>query len=480
MDIITVIGKYIEEIFKAAEEFQREEAGLLKLEERLRRASEESAREVLGEILSDTDRFLEEARHRTELYTVQRHDRRTLISSFGDVRFRHTLYRSRKNGSYHYLLDERLHLPKDEHFTEKAEVKLLEEAAQTSYQKAAERISSGSQKVSKVAVMNKIHQIVEELPEEEAAEKKCLEYLYVEADEDHIHRQKAGKELKGSCIIGKLIYVHEGRKKVCEGRTELVNPVYIGGEYKGAEGNRELWEKVQAYIEGHYDMESLKCVYISGDGGAWIKAGTETVVKSRFVADRFHLMKYINKAAKQALAEEAEVKGQLYRCIWKNQLKKAEQLLSELGKSARNAEAVEECRTFLKNNWSGIERAFHDENAQGCSAEGHVSHVYSDRMSSRPMGWSETGADRMCRLRCHIQTSGNRKVIELVRARREEAYAERMCTGTDGVEPEVAVVRKRYTKSQMEVAAYAERMHAELSSTLTRKQIGICLNRKLF
>ena len=145
MDIIAIVEKYIEEIFAAAEEFQEKEAGLGKLEERLEKASHESVREVLGEILNDTDRFLEKARHREEFYTVQRHDQRTLISSLGDVRFRHTLYRSRKDGSYHYLLDERLHLPKDEHFTEMAEVKMLEEAAQSgnSKRRDPEGIESG-------------------------------------------------------------------------------------------------------------------------------------------------------------------------------------------------------------------------------------------------------------------------------------------------------------------------------------------------
>ena len=78
MDIIAIVEKYIEEIFAAAEEFQEKEAGLGKLEERLEKASHESVREVLGEILNDTDRFLEKARHREEFYTVQRHDQRTL------------------------------------------------------------------------------------------------------------------------------------------------------------------------------------------------------------------------------------------------------------------------------------------------------------------------------------------------------------------------------------------------------------------
>lgn len=35
----------------------------------------------------------------------------------------------------------------------------------------------------------------------------------------------------------------------------------------------------------------------------------------------------------------------------------------------------------------------------GCSAEGHVSHIYSDRMSSRPMGWKNKNIDNMSKLR---------------------------------------------------------------------------------
>ena len=41
--------------------------------------------------------------------------------------------------------------------------------------------------------------------EEAHVEKKACEYLYIEADEDHIHRQKDGKEQ--GCFMGKLIYL---------------------------------------------------------------------------------------------------------------------------------------------------------------------------------------------------------------------------------------------------------------------------------
>lgn len=67
-----------------------------------------------------------------------------------------------------------------------------------------------------------------------------------------------------------------------------------------------------------------------------------------------------------------------------------------------------------------IKRAFHDKHVLGSSAEGYVSDVYSERMSSRAMGWSETGSDRMCKLRCFIRNYGGEKVIDLVNYRREQ------------------------------------------------------------
>ena len=394
--------------------------------------------------------------------------------------FSHTLYRSREDGTYHYLLDEQMHLPKDERFTEQAEVKLLQEAARTSYQQAANKLCAGAQGISKTAVMNKLHQLAEELPLTEMKEKRQVQYLYIEADEDHIHLQKAEKRQKGSCIAGKLVYVHEGRQKVCGGKTELVHPVYFGGMYKGQAGNRALWERVGEYIEKNYDQEILKRVYLSGDGASWIKAGTEYVEQSVFVADKFHVMQYISRAARQVPGSEEKIRREIYESIRENRLKKAYKLLKEAQEHALNGTAVEECREFLRRNWGGIERAYHDENAQGCSAEGHVSHVYSERMSSRPMGWSETGADRMCQLRCQIQTGGKEKVKEVVRARREASYGRRLSKRKQEIKTERSQVRRRYTKGEMEAALYAEKLNAELSGTRTRKQLWIWMKRNLY
>ena len=105
----------------------------------------------------------------------------------------------------------------------------------------------------------------------------------------------------------------------------------------------------------------------------------------------------------------------------------------------------------------------------GCSAEGHVSSVYSERMSSRPMGWSETGTDRMCKLRCFIRNYGREKVIDLVNYRRERELSAAAATGTDGMIEESQ--RKRYTAKQKEAQRYAEALHVTLSGGSTVRKI---------
>lgn len=473
MNIIPVIEQFLTEIFTAAGDFMENPNDLCGLEEKIDRAGRNSNAKIMELILNESDKMICDSHSRRKKYTIQRHDKRTLITTFGDITFDHTYYRSRKDGSYHYLLDEQMCLPRDEHFSDHAEACLLKEAAKSSYQKAADLIKSEEQTISKVTVMNKVHGILEELPIPEPEEKKKCEFLYIEADEDHIHRQSPNAGKKGDCILGKLVYIYERKEEVCKGKTRLVNPVYFGGQYQGSEGNAALWKRIDEYIEKNYDTDFLERVYISGDGASWIKAGTEYIGKSVLVADRYHLMKYINAAANQMLDESCSVKADFYRYIKKNKPEEITELCSRMREAANNTEPIDACETYLLNNWPAIRRAFQDKNVYGCSAEGHVSSVYSDRMSSRPMGWSETGADHMCRLRCLTKTYGEGKIVELVQVRREKEFSRRAATGTDGIGISVEDVRKKYTKQQKETAVYAERMHATLGGTLAQKQLAI-------
>jgi hypothetical protein len=319
--------------------------------------------------------------------------------------------------------------------------------------------------------LNKIHDIEEELPDftKHPEEKKQCEYLYIEADEDHIHRQKENKE--NGCYIGKLIYVFEGKKELCEGRKELIAPFYFAGIYAGSDANAVLWERVEKYITDHYDQDYLKQVYINSDGGTWIKSAADHIYKGCMVADRFHLMKYINHVARCTLDSADTTKQDFYKSIYKDDLDEIEKLLTKIKDGCDNSDqAVDKCRTYLENNWIAIQKAFHDKNVLGCSAESHVSNVLSERMSSRPMAWSEIGTDRMCKLRCFIRNYGSDKVIDLVKYRREKEMDIPAATGTEGISID-PVQHKKYTAEQLKEYEYAKRLHGTLGENTTVHKI---------
>ena len=401
----------------AEEEFLKHLDTFSMFEESVRGLTNQMAADFIGLTLSNADSLIRESGRRKESYTVQRSRKRTLISSVGDITFTHTLYKDQE-GRCRCLLDELIRLPDRERFTPSAEAKVLNEAEVHSYQHAAEAIKINGQTITKTTVMNKVHSIEKELPEmkEPPKKKKACEYLYIEADEDHIHRQKCEKEQ--GCFIGKLVYLFEGKEEVCKGRRKLISPFYFGGLYGGSDQNAVLWEKVDAYIQEHYDQDVLKCVYINSDGGSWVRASENYVGKSRLVADRFHLMKYINRVARCTEDKENITKGRFYKYIYKNKLLAAKKLL-----------------TRILNRYE----------------------------------WSETVSDRMCRLRCFIRNYGREKVIDLVNYRREPEMVNAVSTWTDGMidEPQ----RKRYTAKQRESQRYAEVLHGTLSRNSTVRKI---------
>ena len=119
-------------------------------EKQLAEAARKAAAEHMAALYSDMDRMLCEDISRAEKYTIQRHDERRLLTTVGPVCFTHTLFRSRKDGTCHYLLDEWMELDAHERLSSRAEAEVLAEAVKTSYASAA-RVLGEDSLISKTA-----------------------------------------------------------------------------------------------------------------------------------------------------------------------------------------------------------------------------------------------------------------------------------------------------------------------------------------
>lgn len=207
---------------------------------------------MIQDSLEAMDQMLQDSPMRLKHWIVESHTTKQLVTSLGTVTFRKTLFTNKETGTSEYLLDRIVGLERNERFTQDAEARLLSEAVQTSYRRGGEEISLTSE-VSKQTVKNKLHQL--NFPvHEEKAEKKKVDYLYIDADEDHVSlqwREKKGdlreneNHQKNNNLITKLVYVCEGieNESPKSKRHRLVNPYYFCRVNTG-EDNLKFWDEI--------------------------------------------------------------------------------------------------------------------------------------------------------------------------------------------------------------------------------------------
>ena len=359
--------------------------------------------------------------------------------------------------------------------TEDALASLLQETVESTYRKGGEAASI-SDSVSKQTVKNKIHTL-KFMPEETNPKKKSVEYLYIDADEDHVALQFEEKKgdlqrregKKNNTVLSKLVYVYEGveDEHPSGGRKVLVNPRYFSGIYEGEKGNQALWTEVWAYIQANYDVEKIQRIFITGDGAGWIKSGVKVIEKSRFIADRFHTSKYINQICTSVGEAEKDLKALLYRGINGRRWDLVEAAIdtAEAEISGDVPKTFYDAKAFLMNNKRYIlDGVRYREKLHGCSAESHVSHILSSRMSSRPLGWSRTGVDQMSKLRAFRANGGNYLQLARYQKRQEEPNKPERKTS-------MRELRESFVHKVPESQRYIEQMTATVASRQIKKKL---------
>lgn len=396
---------------------------------------------IIRDCLEDTDRLICDSILRKKHWYVERRDTKQLITSLGTVNFKKTLFVDKETGKDGvYLLDRVMDMESHERFTEDAVANLLEEAVQTSYRKGGETASL-EENVSKQAVMKKIHALEFPKNTDSTAEKKVVDYLYIEADEDHLSKQfhvkkgdlQAKGHFKNNCLIAKMVAVHEGREPestIPKGQEEehkskrwrLKNPHYFCRVCSGKE-NAAFWDEIFEYLNSQYDILKAKKIYLNADGGSWIAAGAERINGVTYVLDEFHLQKHITKLTSHMLDSTDDSRKEICDAIRKDDRDAFKAITERLKDALKNPETgekrINESRDYILNNWMPARvRLKHEEGVIGSSTEGHVYHALSRRMSTQAMGWSIVGASKMCQLRAYYLNGGD--MLELVRYQKKE------------------------------------------------------------
>lgn len=429
-----ITNKIISNFEKDLEKLIRERRDISDFILATKRTLDEVGADLVAEALEIVNQVYRNSKERKKYWKIkEKAAKKTLTTIFGEVRYERTYYQNKKTGEYSYLSDEAVGIEAHDKIDASLKVKLIEDAIYTSYGRSGKEASEAVELTSQT-VMNSIRELgsVSNNAAEIRLDKKRVKILYIEADEDHVPLQDKGK------AEPKLVYVHEGKIQVSKGRWKLINPRYFSGVYANSD---ELWIEVSDYIDKAYDLDRIEKIYLSGDGAPWIKNGLGWIKGSIYVLDRYHLTKYIT----QATAHMEHTTSIMWDYINAGDKKSVRELLNAIisaTESDTKREAVLEARRYILGNWEGIMSQY-DVDYVGCSAEGHISHILSSRLSSRPLGWCKTGVDQMSRLRAFAANGGN--VYELF-MKQKKAIAKK----ARNLKIDQEIIRKRQLKSSHE------------------------------
>lgn len=417
MNIITELNRKItSHMSTCLEKAVEERTGLTGMVESTLALVREMGREMIEEMIRTAEESLLNSKERSMEWVVQSRNREKTVSTLlGDICYQRTYYKNRESGAFRHLTDDLLGLEPHARMDTGLQSDMLTKAKEISYEQVVQSYDDISIR-SRSTVKNLVHRTSMEntnWPNLEN-EKRKVRFLYVEADEDHVHQQR------GKGMIMKLGYVHEGKHLVnpaCKSkhkRNELIGAKYITGLYPN---NDDFWFEVLDYIEAQYDLDYVERIFLSGDGAPWIQAGEDILPKCSFVIDGYHLSKYIKSATGPYPAYEKKLKNYVYRGM-KDFVEAYFETIESNEHTQLELKRFASCKTYILGNWESIQ----NRNKEGyleCSAEGHISHVLSHRLSSRPLSWSKNGSETIAKLRVFTRNGGS--ISQLLDSSKEQA-----------------------------------------------------------
>ena len=448
--------------------------------------------DIMRTFFESIDQWLCKSPKRKEKFYIEQHIEKQLITSLGTVDFEKTLFSDKKcRRDMYCIFDEILGLEQHQRMTPDAVCNVLKEASESSYRKGGSKVNAVDE-ISPTAVKDLIHGLQFPPNFVAPAQKKVVDYLYIDADEDHAHLQfqekkgdlevsESGRKKNG--VITKLIYVYEGVRPVApkSKRHRLIGTHYF---CRCTEDNKALWDEVYAYIDTHYDLSKVKKVYLNADGGPWIKSGISRLHGVEYVLDEFHLSKYLLKMTSHMKDTQEDARIELCKAIRskeKADFKEIRERLMGCTTDEKVLKRIEESAQYILDNWTAAKRRLkHRDAIYGCSAEGHVYHVLSSRMSTLAMGWSRKGIAKMAQLREWYYNK--RDFLELAKYQQREenikkaAGAEELVLSARNMRVAERAGRSIY---EMELGKYSEAI-SHTWTLQTKKQLQFYLNHYIY
>ena len=360
------------------------------------------ARFTIKALLEKTDEMFLNMPDRTTRYHVKATRYRTIVTPFGDVRYKRTIYSfvDGTPGTYCHV-DRSFGIPKYDHYDPcvKAMVVSLY-ADHNSMIKVGkivgERIYSPFSlgkdktyyKLSRQTVQHIIktsNRIYYPFPKRESTP----DTLYIMADEkfiplqSHDENNKVERKMVKAAVIFEDIGLDMVNGSIIHPRHKLINKfIYFNSE-------NHFWDGLYERMNELYDLEKVKHIWVLGDGASWIKNGiyelSNTSWETNFALDKFHFNQSLTRISK-----DSDIRNELFDSIVnQNDKKQFKHLINTIIENALEREdTIRKQEEYILSNWKHIQTSYKTV-YMGCSMESAISHYICSSFTSVPKAYME-------------------------------------------------------------------------------------------
>lgn len=388
MNILSLFNSFVNHLNKILDD----DLFLHELEHNISNSSYDLNLDILKQILEYLDLEYKNSSQRKEKYYVWQTRQRTLVTSLGIVTFNKTYYKSKHkiNNKYLYYsyLEDYLGIDKWAKLSLSCEVNLINNAFDNGYSWACKN-TIPNYYISRQTISKKIKNINYNYLKEDKI-RNTPNTLYIEADEIHANLQSKTSKSKNKIVP--VILTHEGHKEDFVKKKELKNTHYIASSILKTD---KLWNETYKYLDSIYDLDKVYYIFISGDGGKWIKQYVEAFPNAIYVLDKFHYRKALNYIFKKEPIR-TDIADSYLRNKMIDEFKSLVEVQCKLYPEQKDKMIKQQ--NYLLNNIDGIINQKHPNYKCPCSMEGHISNKYARFMTSRPHAYSQDGLENITQL----------------------------------------------------------------------------------
>ena len=340
-------------------------------------------------------------------FILIRLDERTILSSYGIIKFKRRYYYDLFNKEYCYLLDNQLQLPKSKRMTNELILKILDLASIMSYKEVGEHLSNEFV-LSKFTIWKTIHDVLLETYFDIDIDRKDYK-IHVQIDEKFIGMVNSKNKKKYYTLT-----IFAGKKLVNKS-YKLLNKTVISSAQLCV-----LKAKLNDLLINRYKVSLEEEIYISGDLATYIQnfEGSIVCCKSRYVPDKFHIYKTLKDKLPDVWVDDISL-----------DIKEFQEHIVERLSDFDDDDSKKLKRLLLKKPESL--QTYLDPSYLGCSQEGQNSHIYAPRFGKYANRFSPSTIEKLSLIREAramnakiILVHKHRKLPELIDVSIYEIYEE--------------------------------------------------------